>query len=276
MKVKNIILAVLGSLVVIVTGVIITFGIWTVYSKAAEYGDKTGRNIGKYNVIIVTTPSMEPAVKVGSISIVKRFNQEDIEVGDIIMFSNKYNENIVHRVIEIEKYKGQSLFVTKGDANMEPDGVLVDSSSYIGKVVVTANWLSGAVKQFISGTIVEYAVFKLLLIFIIIIYVGYKLLRQLVLFMIAVYYVFINKEGYYKYIKKFEVDLKECEELRVELESTLDFKDENILRRILRSSHLSKMIDSVGDIKDNKNAMRKRIVKYNKGKKKHNDSGEKA
>ncbi len=80
-----------------------------------------------------------PAVKVGSISIVKRFKQEDIEVGDIIMFSNKYNENIVHRVIEIEKYKGQSLFVTKGDANMEPDGVLVDSSSYIGKVVVTAN-----------------------------------------------------------------------------------------------------------------------------------------
>lgn len=269
MKLKRLLLVIFGSLIVLISGIVIIFGIWTVYSKAAEYSERTGRNIGKYNIIIVTTPSMEPAIKVGSISIVTKYKQEDIVVGDIIMFSNKYNENIVHRVIEVEEIDGRTLFVTKGDANIDPDGVLVDSSSYLGKVVVTANWLSGAIKQFTSGTLVEYAVFKLLLVMCIVIYIGYKLLRQLILFLIASYHVFINNDNYYKYIDGFGDVLKDCEDLKAELDDTINFKDESVYRKIVRSSHLSKMIDSINDIKDNKNAMQRRIKKYNKSKR-HN------
>lgn len=265
MKIKKLLLILVGIFTIIIVGIFFIKGIVGVYSKASEYSEQTGGSIGKYTAIIVTTPSMHPAIKVGSLSLVEKYEQSDIKVGDVIMFSNKYGENIVHRVIEIHEIDSKLFFVTKGDANLEPDGVLIDDSRYLGKVVLTANWLAPLIKQFMGGTVVDYAVFKLLLVTILGAYVLYKVIRQIVLFFIASYYIFIDHDSFKKYIDKFEVVINDCHKLQDQLRKVEKINTESTLKKLRRSSHLAKMLDSIDDIKDNKNDMEKRIKKYNKG-----------
>ncbi|TES83238.1 MAG: signal peptidase I [Hadesarchaea archaeon] len=97
--------------------------------------------------------SMQPTMDVGDIAIVLDVPADSVQPGDIIQFWRD-EEMVVHRVVEISRSGNGRLFVTKGDANREPDAAPVYPSQVRGKVVLNipkVGWAAIAVKGFFSG-----------------------------------------------------------------------------------------------------------------------------
>jgi len=85
----------------------------------------------------VYTGSMEPAIPVGSIVVIKPVNPETLKTGDIICFKLSEPPSITHRIINITN-EG---FVTRGDANEDPDQWTVKKENVIGKVILTIPYI---------------------------------------------------------------------------------------------------------------------------------------
>jgi signal peptidase len=86
---------------------------------------------------VVTSASMEPAIGVGSVILVDRVHPSAIERGDIITFRrDRSREPITHRVVGVEQRDTGRYFVTKGDANEEPDLQPVAARNVLGRVMV--------------------------------------------------------------------------------------------------------------------------------------------
>jgi signal peptidase len=79
----------------------------------------------------VYTGSMAPAIGVGSVVLIKPVNPNNLEVGDIICYSFS-GTTVTHRIIEVT----DEGFITKGDANEDPDQLTVGKENIIGKVVL--------------------------------------------------------------------------------------------------------------------------------------------
>jgi len=79
--------------------------------------------------------SMYPVLIAGDVILVEGVKPEDVQVGDVIIFSRSYSANpIIHRVIQIvELDGGRRAFRTKGDFNPIPDTPLVDEESLLGR-----------------------------------------------------------------------------------------------------------------------------------------------
>lgn len=93
-------------------------------------------SVAGYQMYIVMSGSMSPAVKTGSLVIVKPMDPEEIRPKDIITFRSEIeSENITtHRVVEIDK-NVELFFKTRGDANEVEDPMPVNANQVIGKVV---------------------------------------------------------------------------------------------------------------------------------------------
>ena len=90
---------------------------------------------GNFEVRIVQSGSMEPAIKTGGIVIIKPTTLYD--KGDVITFGQD-NENTIpttHRIIDMRVESGAFVFLTQGDANDQPDIAEVPEAEVIGKVV---------------------------------------------------------------------------------------------------------------------------------------------
>ena len=104
--------------------------------------------IAGYKFMIVSSGSMEPVLPVGSLVIVTPCERDDLELGDIVTM-NAGGINLTHRVVGKydrnnpddvfaylepgdEGYDTETIWVTKGDANAQPDGPLNDE--VVGKV----------------------------------------------------------------------------------------------------------------------------------------------
>ncbi len=99
---------------------------------------------GNYKFFIVESGSMNPAIKTGSIVIVKPNSQ--YKLGDIITFgANKNKVPTTHRIYEIKNDNGRISYITKGDANNAPDLNIVKSGSIIGKVLFSVPFVGYAV-----------------------------------------------------------------------------------------------------------------------------------
>ena len=60
----------------------------------------------------------------------------------------------MHRVVKVEETEAGEFFITKGDANDEPDADPVISENVVGKLVFRIpkiGWVAIAVKQFFTG-----------------------------------------------------------------------------------------------------------------------------
>lgn len=79
----------------------------------------------------VYTGSMEPAIPVGGIVIIKPVNPETLREGDIICFQLSESTSVTHRIINVT----DEGFKTKGDANEDPDQGIVEKEDIIGKVI---------------------------------------------------------------------------------------------------------------------------------------------
>lgn len=89
-----------------------------------------------YKVLAVQSGSMEPALKVGSLIVVKKTNS--YQKGEIITYRNKNNsQTTTHRLVEIKNGE----FVTKGDANNANDSGLINQDFIVGKVILAIPFL---------------------------------------------------------------------------------------------------------------------------------------
>ena len=85
----------------------------------------------------VYSGSMEPAIPVGGILIIKPVNPETLKIGDIICFKLSQPTSITHRIKNIT----DEGFITKGDANNAPDQWTVKKENVIGKVMLTVPFI---------------------------------------------------------------------------------------------------------------------------------------
>jgi signal peptidase len=98
---------------------------------------------GGLQILAVMSGSMEPTINVGGIVGVRPFPANELQVGDIITFTNPSTPDvpITHRVMTVENRGGQTLLTTKGDANDSVDAFTTATSRSVGKVEFTLPWL---------------------------------------------------------------------------------------------------------------------------------------
>lgn len=115
-----------------------------------------------YKFMIVVSGSMEPKIPVGSLVIVTPCDYEDLQLGDIVTM-NAGGYNLTHRIVgkfdaknkdDVTKYlepgdegyEEEYYWITKGDANDQPDGILNDD--VVGKVYESHafTWIGLAVR----------------------------------------------------------------------------------------------------------------------------------
>jgi signal peptidase I len=100
---------------------------------------------GNIKFLTVQSGSMMPAIKTGSVVMVKPEN--DYKIGDIITFGpmSKIKAPITHRINDIKVVGGNPVYVTKGDANNAPDQNQVQKKDVLGKVVISVPYVGYAV-----------------------------------------------------------------------------------------------------------------------------------
>ena len=93
---------------------------------------------------VIATGSMEPELEVGDVVIISEPAADDLQTGDIIAFE-KDGALVIHRLAEIYEEDGETVYITKGDANNANDAGSITAGDIAGKVVFTIpaiGWLS--------------------------------------------------------------------------------------------------------------------------------------
>jgi signal peptidase len=90
--------------------------------------------------VVILTGSMEPSIKPGDLTLIRKCNIDEIKIGDVIEYKLE-DYNIVHRVIVIYNYYEETVLITKGDANKSPDVSPVTSQQVIGKLEYTIPYI---------------------------------------------------------------------------------------------------------------------------------------
>jgi signal peptidase len=95
----------------------------------------TEPNVFGYQMMMVTSGSMEPTFMTGSVIIVNTNEGQDYDVGDVAMFwtPDDPERNITHRIIAISEQDGQRYYQTQGDNNNAPDQELITLEQIRGK-----------------------------------------------------------------------------------------------------------------------------------------------
>ena len=113
-----------------------------------------------YEIYNVVSGSMQPAIGIGDLILVKDINPEDLKEGDIIAYI--HNDVVIcHRVIENSVFAGK--ITTKGDANENEDPEMIDYYNVIG--IVEHNYpFMGAVGEYVSSVSGKLLIIELLVI----------------------------------------------------------------------------------------------------------------
>lgn len=92
---------------------------------------------GAVEIKIVKSGSMEPAIKTGSIVVMRPATSYG--VGDVVVFGEDSARAIptTHRIIAARQEGGQTFFTTKGDANEEQDPREIGMNEILGKVYLS-------------------------------------------------------------------------------------------------------------------------------------------
>lgn len=85
-----------------------------------------------YKTFSIISGSMQPAIDIGDIIIVKE--EKNLKIGDIITF-RRDNNMITHRIVQILNSDGKEQYITKGDNNNTEDEKYVTNSEIEGKVI---------------------------------------------------------------------------------------------------------------------------------------------
>jgi len=119
---------------VLVSGLFIS----TILMAALVFGSASLPALLGYNTMVVTSGSMEPAIRVGDAVMMKPPTPGEIRVGDVITFKPFGSRGLVtHRVVATSEIEGDPYFQTQGDANATPDPDLTSAEAVFGKVALT-------------------------------------------------------------------------------------------------------------------------------------------
>ena len=100
--------------------------------------------IAAQHLNVVVSGSMEPAFYRGDIVLVEKadffgiheFDVNDIQKGDVVVYDAKwFNQPVIHRVINIAKINGTTMYEIKGDNNNASDPYFVSQDQIKSKVV---------------------------------------------------------------------------------------------------------------------------------------------
>ncbi len=96
---------------------------------------------GGIKTFIVQSGSMEPAIKTGSVVVVR--SKSAYSIGNIITFGPNTRETppTTHRIVDVERIGNSFYYTTKGDANNSPDPRKIRHMAVIGKVMFSVPYL---------------------------------------------------------------------------------------------------------------------------------------
>ena len=107
-----------------------------------------------YSAYVIVSGSMEPIIKVKDAVVVRRCEEKDIKIGDVVTYRSMdesfYGILITHRVVNIETENGEKVFITKGDSNETVDRTPVKYGQIQGKVAMRIPKI-GYLKYFLSN-----------------------------------------------------------------------------------------------------------------------------
>jgi len=97
---------------------------------------------------VVITNSMYPAIKPGSLLVIKK--DVPVTVGDVIAYKYKNAKDVVvtHRVTEAMVLDGRQIFRTKGDFNKFADPLLVSQNEVVGKLIFQIPVMGNVISSF--------------------------------------------------------------------------------------------------------------------------------
>lgn len=112
-----------------------------------------GPRLSGWNLRVILSGSMEPALPVGSLVLVEPRVPEEVQVGDILTFrsSSDPDQQVTHRVVEIRGEGSALQFGTKGDANEAPDRYPVPAGDVVGTVRWRVPQLGYLVERIATG-----------------------------------------------------------------------------------------------------------------------------
>lgn len=108
-----------------------------------------------FSTYVIVSPSMVPTIKINDAIVIKRVDNDEYKIGDIITFTSsdiRYeNLMVTHRIINKENigYKN-SMYTTKGDNNLREDSTGVQTNAIQGRVIFKIPKV-GYIKDFFSN-----------------------------------------------------------------------------------------------------------------------------
>ena len=172
---------VVRAFLIAIFGLLVILGIlFAIYFGDLFLNVKTGNyNSPLFNGYVIVSQSMVPTININDAIVVKRENDSNYDIGDIIsFFSTEYDRDgivVTHRVVKKDTLSSNySNYTTKGDNNPVPDKKRTNTSNIYGKVYFVIPKL-GYVQSFLSqpshfilciiipaGAVIIYDVFRIM------------------------------------------------------------------------------------------------------------------
>lgn len=134
--------------------VLTTTGLAALTMTTADEG--LGPKLLNRHLLVVRSGSMEPALRTGALAITRPVSASDIaqlSPGTVVVYRSLADPEmlIMHRIVaRTENSRGEVQFVTKGDANVVEDSLLLDSSRIVGTLSFSlshAGYMVAALEQ---------------------------------------------------------------------------------------------------------------------------------
>ena len=110
----------------------------TILMAALVFGSASLPALLGYNTMVVTSGSMEPAIRVSDAVVMRPPSPGAVRIGEVITFKPFGSLGLVtHRVVATSEIEGNLYFQTQGDANATPDPDLISAEAVFGKVALT-------------------------------------------------------------------------------------------------------------------------------------------
>lgn len=262
----------------------ILFLVYTIITIVISYSVITVINNGfddifGYTVRLVISGSMEPEIKINSISVIQKCDISEVKEGDIVCFS--YGSDIIHRVINVFNVDNHTILHTKGDANEVPDSIEISSDMFVGKVVKTYNGAAKIIEKYSiepgkidTMSLARNMVFSGLFIGIIVFCVSWLVT---IVGLAVRTFTSRSEEEIQRYIDKYINDIDELVMYRDILTQLRDGKG-SALKKIARTKAVLECTGLHGAVKDFKKSMQSCLYMHKLGDKKkgvHRNGGDK-
>lgn len=155
-----------------VLNIILIILIYNIILLGISYINKIGEiELFGYRAYSITTNSMEPSISSGDVVIVKKYDEDQMKVGDVITYKQK-EEIITHRIVNIKEENGEKRFITKGDNNNVEDTEGTKYNNIRGTIILTIPHLGSIIR------VLENKMIFLVVVLIFLILLFYKLQLQ--------------------------------------------------------------------------------------------------